>query len=225
LTAATWGDLAILLTYFKKSLLLCVCYGAVGVATVLADTRIDRFEAYSDGQIIGANAVSRPWRRFGGATNDNVMATTDEKWVISGGASVLYGLVWPGSFGAVRYVFDEPTDLSPNNYVKVKMRSGSLTTYTKVRLAISNGRTTYVSDVNLQLSRQVQQWVFKLGPKHMSRNIGQDTYKQVIQGATTIGFDFRNNEDHGYETVVFDDFFLRSHTSGPETPTKVSAVD
>ena len=198
----------------------------VGVTPVFADTTIDNFESYADGQIIGPNATSSPWRRFGGATNDNVMATRDERWVIRGDGSVLYGLVWPGSFGAVRYVFDKPTDLSPNNYVKVKMRSGSNTTYTQVRLAISNGSTTYVSVANLPLSRQVQQLVFKLGPNHLSKNIGHDTYKQVIQGATTIGFDFRNVEDEGYETIVFDDFTLRSHVSGPDSPAKkVSSLD
>lgn len=173
-----------------------------------SDTVLENFESYPDGQVVGASAISSPWRRFGAATNDHVTATRQERWLITGQASGLYGLVWPNPFGAVRYVLDKPTDLSTYRSVTVKMKSDKDYTHTQVKLAISNGHTTYVTIASKPLNTQIQEMRFELGQTLMIRTAGEDDYDQVVQGVWNIGFDFRNSEGDYVETIIFDDFEL-----------------
>ena len=74
-------------------------------APALADKTVDDFESYNSGQIIGKNWDTKPWRRFGNATNDNVVATGADGKVISGRRSAEYGASWPNRFGAIRFAF------------------------------------------------------------------------------------------------------------------------
>ena len=199
----------------RSTLSLWMCITCACASTSWADKIIDNFESYSEGKIIGPNATSVPWRRFGGATNDNVVATSHDMWVITGTGSAIYGLVWPGSFGAVRYVYGQPVNLADHDRVTVKMRSDRSDTRTRVRLAISNGNTTFVSIGDRAVTRQKQVITFHLGPKHLGRSAGEGTYNDTIRRAVTIGFDFRNTETNGYETIVFDDFTLTTPGRGP----------
>lgn len=173
-----------------------------------ADSTIEDFESYTNGQIVGLTATSSPWRRFGMATNDNITATGQKRWVISGDRSGLYGLVWPNSFGAIRYVFSDATDLSSHGGATVKMRSNRADTHTVVKLAVSNGATTFVTAADRPLTTQVQQLTFEISPSKMIRTAGPDGYEEVIHGAWSIGFDFLSSDDPYTETIVFDDFVI-----------------
>jgi len=200
--------------------------GVVGMIgpPATGETILEDFESYHDGQIIGSTATSKPWSRFGAATNDNMVATSHERWVISGSHSAIYGLVWPNSFGAVRYRFDQATDLSPYHGVAVKMRSSKNNTHTQVKLAISNGYTTFVSVADRPLGVRVQPLVFELGPTQMIRVVGRHSYREVVQGAWQIGFDFSNIEDQDFETIAFDQLTLTT-LSDAAPKTKVSALE
>lgn len=205
---------------FRTTLSLWVCITFLQAPASWADRVVDNFESYPNGKIVGPTATSIPWRRFGGATNDNVVVTSHERWVLTGGSSAIYCLTWPSSFGAVRYVFGKETNLADHDRVTFKMRSDRSNTGTRVRLAISNGNTTFVSFEDRSISKQKQLITFYLGPKHLGRSTGEGTYNEVIRGAWTIGFDFRNVETNGYETVVFDDITLTTPDRDPKISTR-----
>lgn len=173
-----------------------------------ADQVVDDFESYQHGQIIGLTAISSPWRRFGGATNDNITVNAQEQWQISGTNAALYGVVWPNPFGAIRRAFEAPTDLSPFAAVSIKMRSDRVGGHTQARLAISNGPTTYVSIASAPVDRETRGYVFELGRTKMVCVNGTDSYDTVITSVWNAGFDFHNNEDEQTETIVIDDFML-----------------
>lgn len=212
-------------TCSRTSYLLWICMACAAAAPVWADTVVDDFDRYPDGLIVGPSATSSPWRRFGGATNDNIVATMHERWVIRGDGSALYGAVWPGSFGAVRYVYEEPTDLSQYDRLTVIMKSNRNESDTQVRLAISNGHTTYVSTGERTLTGRPQTMTFRLSQNQLIRSVGEVRYHDVIHGVTSLGFDFHNQQTEGYETIVFDEIFLLNPGSDQETSTKVSALD
>jgi len=204
---------------------LFVAFGVALVtgATVHGEMTVDDFENYQNGQIVGPGAVSSPWRRFGSATNDHVMATIQDRWLISGDVSGVYGLVWPNSFGAIRRAYDSPFDLGGYNLATIKIQSGNHDTHTLVRLAISNGHTTFVTVVEYPLTKRVQELTFELGMTKMIRVVGEDTYDDVVGNIWNLGFDFRNTEDKGFETVSFDDFILKSGASQEKREKRASA--
>ncbi len=186
---------------------------AIGVAGWFAaaangDAMIDDFESYADGDIIGASVTSSPWRRFGPATNDNVTASWQQRWVISGRASAAHGLVWPNLFGSVRYAFGRASDLSSYTGATVKVRSTHSQTRTRVRLAIGHGHTTFVTIVDKPVTTQAQTLTFELGQDQMTRTAGDDSYDNVIENASTLGLDFRSDASQYTETVIFDDLVL-----------------
>lgn len=173
-----------------------------------ADMTVDDFESYAPGQTIGPSAVSNPWRRFGHATNDHVYATNRPGKLITGQLSGQYGAYWPNRFGAVRYVFEQSTDVSVFKKIAIKMRSENAQTYTQVRAAISNGTTTYVTRDFYKLSDDVQDMTFMLGETHMYVSDGSQSYKEVVAQVQTIGFDFTSTEGQYMEAIFFDDFVL-----------------
>ncbi len=191
-------------------MIVVVC--AAGVIAIgpsaWGDQVVDDFESYADGQIVGLTATSTPWRRFGGATNDNVTATGHDRWNMTGTRSALYGVVWPAPFGAVRRIYDEANDLSEFNSATVKMRSDRTGTHTHAMLAVSNGLTTFVSITEHALTGQKQDFAFQMDRASMVRTNGSDSFEAVIGGVRSIGFDFRNIEGEYTETIVFDDFVL-----------------
>ena len=170
---------------------------------------LDDFEFCYDGQIMGYSYDSAPWRRFGPATNDNVMATNHSEKTISGSYSGEYCVAWPNKFGAVRYVFDSPTDLTAYVAASAKVRSDKPVTPTKVKLAVSNGDTTYATIVAWPLSTEPQEYLFSFRKMDMIRTDGHQPYEDVIRNITTVGLDFLNYEGSpATETLIFDDFML-----------------
>ena len=96
---------------FVVTLVGLLAVGTIG-APALADKVVDDFESYNSGQIIGKSWDTKPWRRFGLATNDNVVATGVDGKVISGRRSAEYGAFWPNRFGAIRFAFNKQVDLT-----------------------------------------------------------------------------------------------------------------
>lgn len=174
-----------------------------------ADKTIDNFEAYKPGQIIGKSWDSTPWRRFGLATNDNVVCTATDGKVVAGQRSAEYGAFWPNRFGAIRYVFDAATDLNVYTGAAVKIRSDNATTNTRVKLAISDGDTTYISGVGQALTNKVQSINFSLDPADMVLADGAHAYADVVANAKMIGMDFTSGEGQYTESIIFDDFELK----------------
>jgi len=179
-----------------------------------ADRMIDNFETYKKGQVIGKSWDSTPWRRFGSATNDNIYATGVDGMVVAGRRSGQYGAFWPNRFGAVRFVFKSSADLNEFNSASAKIRSSKPTTNTRVKLAISNGETTYISAVGQTLTNKIQQIGFSLDPADMVLADGSDGYADVVTNAKMIGFDFTSTEGQYTESILFDDFGLHSPGQG-----------
>ena len=174
----------------------------------LSQMVVDDFEAYSDGTVIGQSPSSRPWRRFGLATNDHIYATGQPHRVINGSRSAIYGLTWPAGFGGIRKALDTSTDISQFKFASVKIRSERSSTHTTVSLSISNGPTTYATAKTYPLTGEIQELNFEIDRDALVRAAGSDSYDDVITGTTSIGLDFRNAEGSYYETVVFDDLIL-----------------
>ena len=167
---------------------------------------IDDFETYRDGQILGLSYDSLPWLRFGDATADNIVATNRRGKVISGRLSAQYGLFWPNTFGAARYAFTSPSDLSPYRHVSVAMRSDEPATRTMVKLALTNGYTTFATSRAEVLTDQEQVLTFELSPDVLVRVDGQEVFEDVIRSVVNIGFTFQSSEGQYSETVLIDDF-------------------
>lgn len=180
------------------------------VSLVQADKTVDNFESYKAGQIIGKSYNSTPWCRFGHATNDNVVATGTDGKVVSGTRSAEYGAFWPNRFGAIRYVFDEPTDLNEYAKATVKIRSDKSTTNTRVKIAVSNGETTFISAAGQSLTDKIQHISFSLDPGDVILADGSDSYADVITNVKMIGLDFTSSEGQYNESLIFDDFELRN---------------
>ena len=207
---------------------------SMSVELTAIDAIIDDFESHSPfDSIIGNSPSSKPWKRFGPATNEDVRIffgkslTFDglvvEKRVITGNRSGSYGVDWSGvesEFGAIRYQFDGPTDLSVRPLVSVKMFSDNPKTGTLVSLAFGNGTTTFRTDKHVFLTFDTQTLVFKITEPDVFLNEGTESYKEVISNVTEIGFTFTNFFGSGPETIVMDDFVLPivgSSLSDPRT--------
>ncbi len=177
-------------------------------SAAMAGKMIDNFESYKGGQVIGKTYNSMPWCRFGAATNDNVLATDRSTKVIEGRLSAQYGVFWPNTFGAVRYGYDRPTDLSAHSLVAVKMKSDNSATKTRVKFAITNGQTTYASRSFKTLTDKVQTLVFEVGAGELELIDGADSYETVIKTAMSLGFNFQSPEGQYIETIMFDDLMF-----------------
>jgi len=181
----------------------------VGITAQADDMTIDDFETYSKGQIIGKSWDSTPWRRFGNATNDNVVATGTDGKVVSGARSAQYGAFWPNRFGAIRFVFKETTDLNPYSDASIKIRSDNTSTSTSVKVAVSNGETTYIGAAGQSITNKIQHIVFSLDPSNMILADGSDSFADVITNAKMIGLDCTSSDGRYTESIIFDDFELR----------------
>lgn len=187
----------------------------IGLPALAEDKVIDDFESYNSGQIIGKSWDTKPWRRFGTATNDNIVATGVDGKVISGRRSAEYGAFWPNRFGAIRFAFDKKVDLSKYATASIKIRSDKPTTHTRAKLAISDGETTYLTTLGQDLTHKVQTLTFSLDPADHILADGSGSFKDVITNATMIGLDFTSTEGQYDESIIFDDFEL--HTAQDET--------
>ena len=185
-------------------------------APALADKTVDDFESYNSGQIIGKSWDTKPWRRFGEATNDNVVATGVDGKVVSGRRSAEYGVFWPNRFGAIRFAFNKKVNLTEYATVSVKIRSSNPTTHTRVKLAISDGETTYLTTLGQDLTHKIQKLTFSLDPADHILADGSGSFKDVITSAEMIGLDFTSTEGQYDESIIFDDFEL--HNAESETP-------
>lgn len=175
----------------------------------MAQTVVENFESYKNGQVVGSSYNSKPWRRFGEATNDNVIATAVRSKVISGKMSGLYGVFWPNRFASAMCAFDAARDLSQNEGMSLKMRSNEPATKTRVRLSVTDGNTTYLSRDSQALTDQVQDFAFTLSVDDMERVDGTGDYDSVVKGATAVGFQLEAPKDAQYlETINFDDLTL-----------------
>ncbi len=181
-----------------------------------AEAVIDDFESYNDKEVIGSSWDSSPWRRFGEATEDNVIATKAKSKVISGKASAVYSVSWPRKFGCALRVLDQPTDLSQHQAVSFKIRSNEPATLTVVRLSVTDGSSTYLSKERFLLSDQVQNVSFSLSGDAMELVDGAGAYDDVAANATAIGFQLQSttSRDQGYiEMIIFDDLSFSDTTT------------
>lgn len=204
----------------KKQALQCSPYFVALIAfmmacpIVLADKTVDDFESYKKGQEIGKSWDSAPWCRFGTATNDNIYATGVDGMVITGRRSGQYGAFWPNRFGAIRFTFKSSTNLDEFAMASIKIRSNKPTTNTRIKLAVSNGETTYISAVGQTMTNKVQKITFSLDPADMVLADGSDGYADVITHAQMFGLDFTSSEGQYSESIVFDDFILHEPVQG-----------
>lgn len=203
-------------TSYPTKMFLTLAAALFVCSTVHADKTVDNFEAYKKGEVIGKSWESEPWRRFGTATNDNIYATGIDGQVIAGRRSGLYGAFWPNRFGAVRFVYKNPEDLNEYAKASVKIRSDQSNTNTRVKLAISNGETTYISGAGQSLTNKVQHITFSLDPADMVLADGSDSYADVVTNAKMIGLDFTSSEGQYTEAILFDDFELHSAIKGED---------
>ena len=199
----------------------------VRVELALVGSTIDNFESYSPGEIVGDGPISKLWRRFGQATNENITISFKSgafifgKGLISGIKSGQYGLTWSGGdgeFGAIRYQFDGPVDLGRRSLVSVMMFSDDPQTRTLVSLAFGNSSTTYRTDKHVFLTKDVQTIVFKITEPDVFRNEGTDSYTDVISNVTEIGFTFTSSFGFNQETVIMDDFIFPIVGGSPSAP-------
>ena len=166
---------------------------------VLAD-----FEANQQGDLIakGATEDSRPWRRFGAATADNIIATDD---ALAGKVSAMYPLVWPGRFAATRMVSDKAMDLTAYKTASLSVKSDAKNP-TKITLQISDGKTTFESKTALPVTDVTATVKFDLDPAKMARVDGPPAdFAKVLAVVTQIGFKLVSDGSKYSEKVTFDD--------------------
>ena len=184
-----------------------------------AERLLEDFEHYNDGMIIGDGPTSVPWRRFGNATNDNVVVTNRANAVIAGALSAQYCVYWPNKFGSARYAFEEPTDLGEYAAVSFKVRSCDTahatiqaspeqSTFTTVSLVVSNGETTYESTKAVPLSSKAQTIITYLAESDLMLVDGSQSFEKVVSAAAEIGMTFRSTQGLYTETIVLDDLKL-----------------
>jgi hypothetical protein len=202
---------SLIMTFAKVTgnLLMGMCLG--GAALMMApstygDEIIDDFESYKEGQVVGKTYESKPWCRFGAATNDNIVATGRKDKVLNGKLSGQYGAYWPNAFGAARRVWDTPTDISSHKSAEVVMRSDEPTTQTRVRFAVSDGETTYASVDSVALAKEAKTLKFGLSEDDVILTDGTASYAEVMKNAMNVGFTFHSPEGQYTETILFDNF-------------------
>jgi hypothetical protein len=204
----------------RASLVLCACAVVASFAAALAapgddDRMIEDFESYKSGEVIGSSAKSTPWRRFGEATTDNLVATGREDRIISGYLSGQYSVAWPAKFGMVRYVMTDALDLTAAKAIVVKVRSDSeVETTTQVQLNLSNRRAAFETKKPIELNDDgtPKEIVFLIGPDRLDRVDGERTVtaKELLAGVTEIGLNFTSPRGDIYkETSLLDDRCVR----------------
>lgn len=206
--------------------ILAVGLSCVWCGAARADERVvDDFESYEAGQVIGPSAVSKPWKRFGDATNDNLVVVGQADRVISGSQSAQYCVVWPGSFGILRYSFEKPADLSGYVAVSFKVRSADVRyaqsegeesqyvgdTHTTVTLTLSNSSTTYEAVVAKPLSSEPQTYTIFLTEGILVPVEGLHRFSALLSGVHEIGLTFRSTGGEYTETIIIDDLKLLTH--------------
>ena len=204
----------------RRAPLLCAGAIVATFAVALAapgddDRMLEDFESYKSGQVIGDSAKSIPWRRFGEATSDNLVATAREDRIISGYLSGQYSVTWPAKFGMVRYVLTTPMDFGASKAILVKIRSDcDVETSTRVQLNLSNGRAAFESKKAVELNNEpdAKEIVFLVGPDKLDRVDGERsvTVNELLSGVTEIGLKFTSPASDTYkETILLDDLRIR----------------
>ena len=136
---------------------------------------------------------------------------------MSGRRSAEYGAFWPNRFGAIRYVFDDAKDLNEFAAASVKIRSDNGSTNTRVKVAISDGDTTYIGAVGQNLTNKMQHFTFSIDPADMVLADGSRSFADVITNVVMIGMDFTSSEGQYTESIIFDDFELRDSLETPDS--------
>jgi hypothetical protein len=184
----------------------------LGAGGVQAQTVVDNFESYDDGQIIGPSAQSTPWRRFGNATVDNVVATAHPSKVIAGDLSAQYVVRWPAKFGSARYAYAAPTDLRAYAALSLTLRSDQAQSGTVLRLVIDDGETSFLSKASFPVTDQAQRCAVALTAAAFERAAGNAAFDAVLAKIKSIGFNVTNprTEAQGQLTqvLVFDGLCL-----------------
>ena len=197
-----------------------VLLALVSMATTTASAggkTIDDFESYKDKEHIGTSWDSRPWRRFGAATNDNVIVTRAKSKVLAGDVSAQYSVFWPNKFGCALYAFEAATDISAHQGVTFKIRSNEPATRTVVRLSITDGNATFLSKEGILLTDQTQNASFNLSADEMDLVDGKGSFQDVVTQVTAVGFQLQSGEGQYLETILFDDLaFSESATAKAE---------
>ena len=194
-----------------QMVLIAAVVGVFASDGLADDTLIDDFETYKNNEVIGSSYDSKPWRRFGTATNENVVATRSKARVISGSVSAQYSLFWPNRFGSALYTFDQAQDISQHRAVRFMMRSNEPSTGTVVRLAINDGTSTYLSKDKKTLTDKTQEYLFSLAESDMELVDGPGQFPDVVQNAACVGFQFESGSGRQYiETIFFDDLAFTS---------------
>lgn len=164
---------------------------------VLAD-----FESMSDGDAIATAANSKPWRRFGEATADNVVATQDGP--LAGKTSAMYPVFWPNRFAVVALSADPALDLSAEKNVSVLIRSSSDQTKTRAALSVSDGKTTFSSKKPQPLTDRPQTLTFALADLELVDG-PRAPLADVLAKATSIGVKLTSDGSKYGEQVLLDD--------------------
>ena len=187
---------------------------------VFAERVLDDFETYKDGQIVGPSATSAPWRRFGRATIDNVVATRNVQKVIEGKVSGQYVVRWPASFGSARYQLDEPLNLRQFHRIAIDLRSDRSDTRTRVRLSIDDGKTSFLTKQRMPVTDAARSFAAVLDRERFERVAGKGSFGEVIERVRAVGFNVYNpkseDESEVTETLIFD--ALRLLNSGEPLP-------
>ena len=145
---------------------------------------------------------SRPWRRFGEATADNIVAVGGG---IGGKVSASYPLAWPGRFAATRLVADEPINLTGYKTVSITLKSDAKTP-TKVVLQIGDGKTVYESKAAQAVSDSVVTLKFDLAPEALALVDGlRVDLATLLENASQIGFKLTSDGSKYSEELLFDD--------------------
>ena len=168
---------------------------------VLAD-----FETNTPGDVLAkaAGADARPWRRFGAATADNVVAVDDG--ALAGKVSASYPLAWPGRFAATRLVADKPIDLSHAKTLSLIVKSDVKASVTKLTVQVSDGKTVYECKATQAVTDTATTLKFDLSPAAMTRVDGPPADLASVLAATTqVGIKLTSDGTKYSENVVFDD--------------------
>ena len=186
---------------------------------------LEDFESYPiTTSVIGSSPTSSPWRRFGPATNENVKVERRgfafghlyPPGIVTGSRSGSYGLTWSDedgegfgrSFGAAQLVLDPGVDLRGYRFAGVNIGSFQGEGRTFVRLMLSDGETTYLSEDIHRLDGDPKPLLFDLSEGAMFRSVGSGTFSEVQANTQTIGFLFQSPSGTYDETVFFDDIEL-----------------
>jgi hypothetical protein len=184
-------------------------------STASAALVVDDFESYAADQVIASSASSTPWLRFGVAIADQLVAVGTPDRVITGTRSGAIPFSWSdGNNASVRRNYGAATDLSAYDAAAIDLRTEEAATSAVVKLAFTDGATTYQSVVGQPLTGAVKNFVFPINGVAVELVDGPfATLADVMKNVRSIGVRFENGVGRGAETVVLDNFTM---TSVPE---------